>query len=219
MAESFEEKSWNQRLREWYKQSGMTLAQIQEKTSIPQSTFRDYLKGRTIDLRKVSQERRQALCQLTGYEFFIADETELTKYCIVPTDKKNELLKESDSDLTKILVDIEKNLYGIKLSLAQQLSSPEVLHLIRSQYSQNSHERMRTVETAIDILVEQVDYFRTTSQSERVKLVKYLKELGEIERWGYVVNIVDNLTKTDGIPDTFLRSMNPPKKIDNKINK
>jgi hypothetical protein len=119
---------------------------------------------------------------------------------------------QNSEDLVNLLGSIERNLIGLKINLSKRTDNYSTAKLLNSNYQPSLDDRMQIVETAIDLLVDQMDYYRLSSQKDRENLVGYLKGLGEVERWGYVVNMLSNITKPGSVPDTFLRSIEPPDK-------
>lgn len=203
-----ESKTWNEQLKEWYQNSGKSQSQIYDEIHIPRGTFSNYISGSIKDLSRVSPERKRLLYQLTGLECF-KDEIPTTELI-----KPSEDVRKSSDDLVSVLLYIDNNLACIKNELIQRLPYYESSVLLRSKYIPTSQERMQIVETAIDTLVEQMNYYKMAPPKEREELVKYLRDLGEVERWGYVVNLLSGINKPGDMPDTFARVLEAPKKIE-----
>jgi hypothetical protein len=107
----------------------------------------------------------------------------------------------------------------VKLSLGEQLNSLACqIEGLQSELRAHGYageltaeQRRGIVEGAIDVLVEQMDYYRGASQQERNSLVDHLTRRGEVPRWGWVSNILGGIAKKES-PETFARGYSPPEK-------
>jgi len=180
-----------------------------------------FLRGDTLSFKG---EQKQAIYEGTGLQCFApVVEAEILQTPLIQTQLEAKVQEElnqepiqermrEEGDITSRLANIERDLGAIKTSLAGKLSSNQAIKILGTNYKPNSQERMQVVEKAIDFLVEQMDYFKESSQEEREALIIHLREANEIDRWGYVVNLLNNISKSGNTPDTFVRSLDSPKK-------
>jgi transcriptional regulator with XRE-family HTH domain len=209
-------------IAKWRKEKKVTLNEIAKKMDSKPSTIGDLLGGKT---RNLSEERREKLYEITGLEILREpiERLESVGYvrkegskALVKVKRKSNMKYENINGVTRKLSEIDENLAGLKIILMQQLPSYEACQIYKSGSNFDVEDRAQIVETAIDILVEQMNHYRLTNQKDRESLVKYLRDLGEVDRWGYLVNIFNNITKPSSVPDTFLRTYEPPNKNRNK---
>ncbi|MBI2449186.1 hypothetical protein HYV49_02730 [Candidatus Pacearchaeota archaeon] len=206
----------------WRKENKITIAEVAEKMGDQYDSIKDLLRGR----KKIfSEERRIKLYEVTHLPILKesieplertykkSNEQKVLTTKNLPEVKDVAIYRTLDS-IVAILNNIENDFRNIKITLTQQFQNNASQFL--NNYRPSHKERMQIVETAIDILVEQVDYYKTAPQQERKELVKYLDDLGEVERWGYVVNIIDKIHQPGNTPDTFCRTFNSPKKFNKR---
>lgn len=181
--------------------------QFAKASKIHSSTIYDFLGRRIKSPRSNVKQRLYAASNLACFnqDRKLSVET--------PVERPSALVAEprEKGGLLETLLHIEEELSNVKYSLTQNLSSYEAAKLLQNR-EPNVRERMQLVEVAIDILVDQMNYFKTSSQEEREALVKHLRELDEVERWGYVVNILSGIHKPGNTPDTFARTLEAPQK-------
>ena len=170
---------------------------------VNKSTLHNFLAGR---IKYPQGKICGRLYTFTGLECFKTNEVE-----VVPAEKTPQEQVSGPQGLVSTILNIERDLGSIKIALAQQSSSYEAAQLLQ-KYVPTPQERTQLVEIAIDVLVDQMDYFKTSPQEEREALVRHLRELGEVERWGYVVNLLQGINKAGNTPDTFARMLEVPKK-------
>ncbi len=186
-----------------------SIDQFARDKGFDRGTIRYFISG---EHSKMKPRIQQKVYEVTRLECF--NNSELTKIS-KPQIKEETMKEETTSDLTERLSRISEGLESLKLEFAQNISKYEASQLLRER-EPTLEERMKTVETVIDILVEQINYYKTAPQEERESLVRHLRDLDEIDRWGYVVNIMHGLAKPGNTPDTFARSLEPPPKKYNK---
>ncbi|MAH03786.1 hypothetical protein CMI39_03305 [Candidatus Pacearchaeota archaeon] len=213
MAEDFKDKTWNDQLSRWYddfKKSGKRMKDI---TKIPNSTFGDYIHGRSKDIDKISIERRKALYELTKLECFKYEEPkiEMNK----PKDQSigKYLSKNNLEGIPDIARQGKKNIDEIINQITSQLKGREKLEagLLKSQqYKPNVLQRTDAIIELLDVLSEEVDYFRTASDDEKNVLIKRLQK--EPESFGYVTQMLNIIYSGKKI-DSWMLMIQPPSKI------
>ena len=209
-------------IRKWRESNNISIADVARKMEAPYEAIKDLLRGR---IKYLSDDRRNKLYEITRLEILNEPVEPLSEgYIKLQADKSKtdkELTRSEPSvplregkrnDITRLLKNIEGSLKSLKIDLAQKASSYDAADLLKEDYKPTYEERVRVVETAIDLLVEQINYFKSSPQGERENLVRYLRDLGEIERWGYVVNVFGGITKQGNTPDTFARTLDSPQK-------
>ena len=92
--------------------------------------------------------------------------------------------------------------------LAQRLDEVRrIIGHLGANYTPTEKERKQIVANAIDILAEQMNYYRQAPQKERENLAASL----DTSLWGWVTNILGGIQKREGIPETWARNIRPPR--------
>ena len=215
-------RSWNDQLIDLVRQSGQSASVIARRAGISGSTFRDYLSRKITNLWKVADAKKIALYELTRLECFNSAESNI--YTNVALHDRSVQESPAELETLSVITKIERELANLKFSLARknirtdeqgtvEISQPyETAKLLEGDRKYSLEERTRVFEIALDLLVDQADYFRRASESERKYLLDSLRACNGVDRWGYAVNLFDNLAKPDGTADVFVRNIEPPKK-------
>ncbi len=188
---------------------GGSIQKFAEKTGVHKGTIHGFLAGRT---KRFKKNVRNIIAAKTRLPAFGGEW--VTAYGEQQAPSAGSTMPqgaESPRGLVEAVLGIESELRGLTLSIAQ--NSPSYAGQLLKTYEPSLTERKQLVEAAIDVLVEQANYYRNATQDEREALVMHLRRLGEIERWGYTVNLLSAITQPGNTPDTFARSIEPPKKI------
>ncbi|VVB77857.1 Uncharacterised protein [uncultured archaeon] len=198
------EKNWNEELRDWYKKGERSMEQISRETGIPRPTLRDYIAGAITDLDRVSGERRMQLYNLTGLEFFKVEEGYEKKPNLVPGRKKkrSKIVIENKNTRKKESIIIQNNLTGIQKLEAGLLKCQE--------YKPSYEKRADAVMELLDVLAEEIDYYRSASSNERSVLVDRLKK--DPESFSYVTQILNVIYQGKQM-DAWMMMIEAPSKI------
>jgi|TARA_B100001971_G_scaffold144685_1_gene133844 hypothetical protein len=227
MSKDFETKTWNQQLAEWYKifrNGGKCMNDIKKITNIPRSTFGDYIHGRSKNINNMSQDRRKALYELTKLECFEYEGPKIQmlkpkdkipgKYPPIPIKNlEKEQGEYGDMKILNIAKQGKKNIDQIVNQITSQLTGREKLEtgLLKSQqYKPNAQQRTDAIMELLDVLSEEVDYFRTASDDEKNVLIKKLQK--EPESFGYVTQMLNIIYSGKKI-DSWMLMAQPPSKI------
>lgn len=187
-------KTWNEELKEWYDSNSMSYSKIKEISGIPRSTFRDYIGGRITNLEKISPERKKALYNLTGLECFGDEKDEY--------ETLSRIIEEGKRGLEKLAEEL-----ALKLTGSQKLKSG----LLKIQiYQPSAQQRVDAIMELLDVLSEEVDYFRSASEEEKKILVERLQK--EPESFGYVSQILNIIYSGKNINSWMLMTQ-PPSKL------
>jgi hypothetical protein len=230
------ESNWNEQLHEWYKNSGKSPKEILNETGIPKSTFRDYVSGRTSDLNKIAPERLKTLYDLTGLVCFKKEtpnipmpEAEKVEKSYLNEKKVlnefSEALQESqyqsDQAFYKLLGDTVKDMMStgkegldkILDDFSSKLSGGEKFQagLLKSQrYQPSPTDRADAIMELLDVLSEEVDYFRTAPEKEKKILVERLQK--DPESFGYASQMLSIIYSGKKL-DSWMLMAQPPSKI------
>src|SRR3989344_8801490 len=201
-------KSWNQKLNEWFSKSGKKVSDI-EKIGLHSGTFYDYRTGRIKDLSKVSWRNKKILYELTGLECFNIENH--------PENQRNEdwrraVMGESLTGLEEAVRDLRRAARIIEATLEEKG------HLVIKArvYSPTPEERADGVMQLIDILAEEVDYYRTATAEERQALVSGLQ--ADPSSFGYVTQMLNAIYNGKSI-DSWMMMAQAPSKVRKAVEK
>jgi hypothetical protein len=225
---SAELKTWNQQFADWRKTSGKSIVQISKETQINDSTIGDYLHGRIKDLSKVSKERVYSLYKATGLECFKCEEYQTPRIPVPGTEQESENYEkrkggrpkgsknrpkgtqiENVSDLIRVG---KEGIDRIVETIASQLSSYETVNyglLKAQQYRPSAAQRVNAIMETLDVLAEEVDYFRTAPESEKKLLVEKLQD--DPQSFGYATQML-NIIYSGKKVDSWMLMVQPPSK-------
>ncbi len=212
--EAEEQKTWNEQFAEWCRNSGKNLMQISQEIGIPYNTLFNYKNRDVTNIDKINPERRDILYKATGLECFkYAPRIEM------PEPKKYQeptYIGKLRSIGSEILSATRKGRDGIDKVVEEaisQIPGREKLEagLLKAQrYNPDAKHRVDAIMEIIDILAEEVDYFRTAPNGDKAILVERLKN--EPESFGYVSQMLNILYKGEGV-DKWMLMAQPPSKI------
>lgn len=220
MGETSEGKTWNQELVGWFEKSGKSFKNIKDESGIPRSSFSDYIHSRVTDLGRISSERLGVLYSLTGLECFKYETPR-----IEVSEPRERVPKEyggaqegsSRVGQGRHIVDMAKQKKGdIERTVdqaASQLTGRERLEagMLKAQrYSPEVGERADAIMELLDVLGEEIDYFRTAPENEKKVLIERLQE--EPESFGYVSQML-NIIYGGKKMDSWMLMVQPPSKI------
>jgi hypothetical protein len=191
-------KTWNSEFNSWYKGLGSPKVRgriVKEAGLSTENIFR-YANGSVQNLDRISEETRIKLYKLSGLEFFKVEGIEVKEFSsyAVRTDYNQESDKNTES------ID-HSNLTGIQKLEAGLLKFQE--------YKPSAQKRADAVMELIDVLAEEVDYYRTSNNEERNALVERLKE--SPESFGYVTQILNILYQGKQLDSWMLMAEAPSK--------
>ncbi len=102
--------------------------------------------------------------------------------------------------LERKIKDLKKSIEGAVSEISHHINSDDALERLASKENQTLDDRVKQINTAIDVLAENMDYFREASQKERDALIRNL----DVDSWGYVTNILGKLDRPKGA-ETVMR--------------
>ncbi len=224
------DKSWNQKLEEWFKSSGLKIADV-ERAGLSSGTFYDYRTGRITDLSRVSEGNRRKLYSLTHLDCFKVEGYEggddLAKEAIdsavvgaddafvehitgskrrTRSESGNKSLESSTDNLSSAIHDLRRA--ARVLEQAVEASGERIVKV--RVYEPTSDERADSVMQLIDLLAESIDHYRTATSDERQVLVDKLK--ADPSSFGYVTQMINAFYKGENI-DSWMMMAQPPSKI------
>ena len=116
----------------------------------------------------------------------------------------------NSNPLLDILETLSSQISGIRTQIGTMSSADRAVSYLDNPNELNLEQRTTTVNAAIDILVDQMEYFRQSNPTERKKLAKSI----DGDKWGYVTSILNIIDQPDGF-NTFSRLI-PSSIIKNK---
>lgn len=202
--------TWNAQLSSWYKSSGLTPTQIKDKTGIPKSSWSDYVSGKITDLGRVSPDRRKILLELTGLEVF--------RYHGPRIDMGAPKASPNGSSRDKTPGPSAYDAGRQKLETAvdeatSDLSGDERFRsgLLKAQrYTPKPEERAQAILELLDVLAEEVDYFRTAPDNEQAMLVEALQS--GPESYTYASQMLEIMIRGDQTK-SWMTFAQPPSKL------
>lgn len=231
MEENIEIKTWNQQLSEWYKDSGKSISQIVAECGIPQKSISEYINGTRTNLDRISLERKDVLYKLTGLECFKVKSPQIEMSEPKEVDEKlptNQYgkLKEFEQVLTQpdlgsilgktfseIIQPVKEGLNKIIEQATSDLTGEQKLKtgLLKAQlYRPTTEQRTNAIMELLDILSEEIDYFRTAPDKEKQVLVERLQK--EPESFGYITQML-NIIYGGKKLDSWMLMAQPPSKL------
>ena len=165
-----ESKTWNQQLAEWYHNSGKTISQISAEAGITRGTFSNYINSYIRHLSRVSPEKRRILYKLTGLECFKDEyqkiEMSKPKKYQEPSPIEQSELKILTSEVLEHAKKGKESIDSVVEQTTSHLPGREKLELglLKAQrYAPTAQQRTNAIMELMDILAEEIDYFRTAS--------------------------------------------------------
>lgn len=213
-------ETWNQKFTKWVNDSGSSVREIAITTSISRGSIHDYTTGRVTEMDRVSRRNRKILYDLTGipeFKYDGIDKPEEEKPIIEL--KPNYERQDNYERLSETIKGLKE---GIDRLVAERLEclpgNQRFLEgLLQSQIQKPTvKQRAGAIMEIIDVLAEEVDYFRTASDDERKELVASLKR--EPESYGYVTQLL-NVIYSGKQLDNWMLLAQPPARIKKRLNK
>jgi len=213
-------QDWNSELANWHRKSGKTISAIAREGGIPKTSFSEYLSGKVKDLGKLSEERKDALYKLTGLECFKTSYPAINLNKINGTEvpqnngkgysPKNDTYSPGES-MGEIVNSSKKGIENIVEKATSGLSGIQKLRagLLKSQ-QYGANERADAIMELLDILSEEVDYFRTAKENEKDILNSKLKE--NPESFGYVSQMLNIIYQGKKL-DSWMLMAQPPSRM------
>jgi hypothetical protein len=197
------------------------MTQIEEQTGIPRSTFGDYVRGRISDLDRIAPGRLKVLYDLTGLDCFKYEVPKIEmlepgrkpEYASRSREKAEEYVKADAKELSEIARQGKARIDKVVEKIAEQLRGGQRLGaglLKYQQYKPSVHQRTEAIMELLDVLGEEVDYFRTAPENEKKVLVDRLQS--EPESFGYVTQMLNIIYSGKKI-DSWMLMAQPPSKI------
>lgn len=204
-------QTWNEQLAAWFSAIGKSIGEISRESGIPRTSFKDYVRGRVKDLDRLSYQRIGLLYRLTGLKCFEhigaripipepTSEVPETRGYIREIEATGRTLKQRVDQL------VEQAITECDLTGRERL---EAGLLKARRYSPSPEQRVDAILELLDVLSEEVDYFRTAPDSEVDVLVGRLKK--EPESFGYVTQMLNVIYSGKG-RDNWMLLMQPPSK-------
>ncbi len=127
-------------------------------------------------------------------------------------EKKEEISVHDVNTTFRLFAQARDTLNALSKNIAKSLQWTQAIDVLRQQYNPTLEQRISTVKLAIDIINEELDYFREAPQEEREKLGKGI----DTESFGYMINVLGSINKGQNF-ETFFRTFSPPsRKIKSK---
>jgi hypothetical protein len=207
------EQSWNEQLKEWYIKQGTMRerGKIAKKYGLTADEVGRYTRGDASKLDKISATTRVKLYRMTGLDFFREG---LPDYLFKDEEKPKQERKQAyhDSDLSQIARIAKQGIDKIVEQTTSQLSGGQKLELglLKSQsYKPSAEQRADAVIQLLDILAEEIDYYRAASENERQVLVDRLQK--DPESFGYITQMLNVIYQGKQI-DSWMMMVQPPSK-------
>src|SRR3989344_5992603 len=112
---------------------------------------------------------------------------------------------DSQDNLGSTLRKIRDDLDSITLKLAQNSQGKDSADLLSQQYRPTLEQRICSVDIALRIIADELDYFREASTEERNRLAQEI----DVDNFGYIVNILGGISKGSS-HETWARRTPPP---------
>lgn len=208
-------KPWNQQLKDWIKDSGKSQTQLSFELGIPRSTLRGYING-ICTLKLIKPENLMKLYEVTGLECFKYSTPTISMEA--PKDiSADDSKKDTESDFGKELsTQIRKGKEGIEKAINDILSNIPggkklELGLLKAQlYNPSVAQRVDAIMQLLEVLSEEIDYFRSASSEEKKILVERLQS--DPQNYSYVHQMLNVIYQGKQL-DAWMLLAQPPSKI------
>ena len=225
-------KTWNEQLKIWYKASGKSVIALAKDIGIPRSTFEEYIYGRMKNISRIKPDRLGKLYDYTKLECFKYEGSQSPRIPVPgeedygredknpgknvggrPKGSKNKPKETRIENISDLIRTGRIGIDRIVENIAVQLSAYETVRqgMLKSQrYKPSTEERADAIMETLDILAEEVDYFRTAPDDEKKILVDRLQ--ADPQSFGYasqMLNIIYGGKKLD----SWMLMAQPPSKI------
>ncbi|MBU0760299.1 MAG: helix-turn-helix domain-containing protein [Nanoarchaeota archaeon] len=207
-------ESWNERLRRLQINSGKSIGQLARETGIPRSTLGDYVHGKITDLNRISPERLDALYELTNDECFKYERTKIEMPERTPQSPED-FETMTGKILSNIMNEGKSGIDNLMEQFTEQMTGGQKLEagLLKAQrYRPTPEQRAGAIMELLDVLSEEVDYFRTAPKVEKDVLVKRLQE--NPESFGYATQMLGIIYSGKSL-DTWMLMAQPPSRLRN----
>jgi hypothetical protein len=180
----------------WLGYHGLTLSYLSEKTKLDENSVRKLLAG-----KEVRGDCKDRLYKVLRNEYRERNGGVEDRSGVGVESKVEESTISNDNNEVNAYL---KNLTG-KVS-----DIHKVLGFLNEK--PGLEERIQSASFAVDILVNQLEYFAGASKEEREELARKLREQEQITRFGWIYKVLGNITEPDGTLNTFPRLTGPPAK-------
>jgi hypothetical protein len=165
----------------------MNRGKFAKANGVHEDTVRRYFKGKKIspqlEEKIVKGLRKMSKSADGGAEKKVVEASEEPRY------------SGCESDLQKLAESVD--------GLAREVRR------IGGNYTPTLDERREIVAGMIDTFVEQMDYYASATKEFKKGLIDFLREEGEIPRYGWADNVFRGLLEGDHAPEVFARDLTP----------
>ncbi len=208
-------KTWNEQLADWCKNSGKNISELAREAGINPDTFKEYVSGRRVkNIGGINPEKRDALYKLTGLEFFKYQGARIEISSPKPYQEVN---KQEEASLGSVISELarkgKESIDKIVEQTSSELRGNQKLEqgLLKAQQQKPTAEkRTEAIIELLDVLAEEVDYFRTAPAYEKKLLTERLQK--EPESFGYITQMLNIIYNGKQI-DSWMLMAQPPSKI------
>jgi hypothetical protein len=209
---------WNDQLAEWVRASGKSITDLGREFGLPRTTLKNYVGGEVSKLDKVSYENRRKLYEMTKLECFKCEAPACSKSGLESATEKyhgSEIGGPSAEEIRKFAqfgkMRIESLVDNLKEALGFDGYTRLKAGILKAQtYSPDARERADAIVELIEVLGNEVDYFRTANQDERQILNKKLRE--NSDSLGYATQMLNIIYNGKGM-DSWMLLSQPPAKV------
>jgi len=209
--------NWNAQLKQWCESQGKRLSDIAKEIGMPRQSLHNYAEGVSTEIDRISGERRMQLYAATGIEAFKVEGGYTPKPTLIPGNRKGKKRTQRIVDTSRAhgrIEDTSRTYEKVDPSVVRDgltgIQKLEAGLLQFQQYRPSPEKRAEAVLELIDVLAEEVDYYRSASAEERRVLVERLKQ--NPESFGYATQILNVLYQGKQI-DSWMMMAQPPSKI------
>lgn len=174
-----------------------TINEAAKSLGVHSSTINNIFKGRKIKksiAESINSKIRDSLDKKTE---------SLDKKDLSERDENYE--SQSKPNLETNLRKIRDDLDSITSEIAKNTKGRYSTEILAQQYCPSLEQRISSIDIALKIIADEMDYFREASQEERNKLAQGI----DIDNFGYIVNILGGISKGSG-HETWARRNPPP---------
>lgn len=182
--------------------NGVSVSQFAREAKVDRKTALKFFDGGTIKGDKI--KNRLTNCLRNYAKRFSGDTADEDKFQKTEHSDRIADNKTGENKSTHVS-DIGKLVAGVE-ALRREVG------VFGRDYNPTYEERMKIIESNIDSIIEQLKYYVSASQQERDELAAFL----DIERWGFVVNVLGGIARKEGSPENFARRVSPPEKRRNR---
>ena len=192
----------------WLRNKGISLSDFSKNCGIAMDTLNKYLDRKSIrpDAKiRIIKKLKEYASKETGDIMTGAwgdSIASIVEEAEIPTD---------ESDLIRKFADVSSNIEALRNELTKACTNDKGVKLLRERYAPSVDVRIKTIDTALQVIGEELDYFRQAPSEERAALV----EGTDPDLFGYIVNVLGGMHQKQSW-ETVLRLYPPPNRIRSK---